>query len=78
MSPMVHKSFDVQPAIWRTLRLNAEQSGAPIRDFLAFLIARSTPIPAGNCPERQELEGVVEANRKAAASMSSPTSKPLT
>jgi macrodomain Ter protein organizer (MatP/YcbG family) len=41
---LVHKSIDVRPEIWRRLRINAELSGAAVRDYLAYVIERAEPV----------------------------------
>lgn len=64
---MLSKSFKVRADVWKHLRLNAEQSGVPLRDYLAFLIARSSPVPEGPTPDRRELEAMVAVNRLAGA-----------
>ena len=77
---LVHKSFEVQQSVWKKLRINAEESGVPIRDFLAFVIAHSSPVAGGDSPERRELDLMVATNRLAAADvkpLSRPLSRPL-
>ena len=63
---LVHKSLSIHPDIWKKLRVNAELSGVPSRDFLALLIDRSTPVEvAGN--DRLHLQRISELQRAARA-----------
>jgi hypothetical protein len=74
MTRLVHKSVDVRPEVWRKLRVNAELSGVPLRDFLAYLIEQSHPIAEEDAERRVELQRVVAANQRAVRA--SATSEP--
>jgi hypothetical protein len=58
---LVHKSLSIHPQIWRKLRIHAELSDVPLRDFLAYLIDRSSPIGVQTSSEdRLRLQQIVE------------------
>lgn len=63
--PLVHKSIDVRPEIWKRLRLNAEITGVALRDYLTYLIERSSPVTDAQQVEKQCLDRIVQANSKA-------------
>jgi hypothetical protein len=70
--PLVNKSVAVQVPVWRTLRLRAEQSGVPLRDFLSFIVLRSNPVPDEDGPDRRMLAQIVQDNRRACATAARP------
>jgi len=61
----VHKSVDVRSDVWRKLRINAEMSEVPVRDFLAYLIERSEPVTDDDLEANAILGRVAKANREA-------------
>lgn len=63
---LVHKSVNVRPEVWRQLRINAERSGVPIRDFLAFVVENSEPILSAEDPRSITLRKSMELNKSAA------------
>lgn len=65
---LVHKSIDVRPEIWRTLRLHAELSDVAVRDYLSWLIEQSQPVE-GEGVARDQLDAVVLRNRQVRESM---------
>jgi hypothetical protein len=62
---LVHKTIDVRPEVWKKLRINAELSDVPVRDFLTYLVEKSQPIGPGDAQELEQLNRVKEANRLA-------------
>jgi len=63
---LVHKSIDVRPEVWRRLRINAELSGVPVRDYLSFLVERSKPVEDRG-GDRACLQEVAAKNQRATA-----------
>jgi len=63
---LVHKSVEIRPEVWRKLRINAELSGVPVRDFITYLIEQSQPIPENDQHLYPLLLNAKEANRRAA------------
>jgi hypothetical protein len=61
--PLVHKTVDVRPEVWKKLRLHAEMSGVHLRDYLTHLIEASSPVLAEDDPSKQSLAQAAEANR---------------
>ena len=70
----VHKSVDVRSEVWRKLRVNAELSAVPVRDFLAYLIERSEAVKSEDEGVVLMLSKISAANRAAAGS---PVCPPL-
>lgn len=68
---LVHKSIDVRPEVWRILRVNAELSGVALRDYLTFLIERSSPIETSNAAMQSDLQAAIERNQQARFPMAS-------
>jgi macrodomain Ter protein organizer (MatP/YcbG family) len=64
---LVHKSVDVRLEVWRKLRLNAELSGVPLRDYLSYLIERSRPVLEGDAEAMAALRQTSQANVAALA-----------
>lgn len=62
---LVHKSLDIRPEVWRQLRINAELSGVPLRDYLSYLIESSRPVSESDGDSQAMLARVVEENRQA-------------
>lgn len=63
--PLAHKSIDVRPEVWRRLRVNAELSGVPVRDYLTYLIERADPVPEKDGAAQESLRRVMAANSSA-------------
>jgi len=63
---LVHKSVEIRPEVWRKLRVNAELSGVPVRDFITYLIEQSQPIHETDQALRPLLLNAKESNRQAA------------
>jgi len=41
---LTHKSINIREEVWRQLRINAELTGVPVRDYLTFIILNSKPV----------------------------------
>lgn len=63
--PLIHKSVDVLPATWKKLRINAELTGVPLRDYLTYLIQQSEPIEDSDTKNRGVLDEIHLAHREA-------------
>ena len=70
--PLVIKSVGVQRKVWDQLRINAELSGVPLRDFITYLILNSRPIPEEDRVARGELSTIGRSNREARQTHISP------
>lgn len=69
---LTHKSINVREEVWRQLRINAELTGVPVRDFLSYLILKSQPVPEEDRDAREELSLVAKANEEARHKTISP------
>lgn len=58
--PLTHKTVDIRPDVWRTLRLNAELSHCRLRDYLTFLIMHSRPL---STDQRKTIETIARENQ---------------
>ena len=63
--PLVHKSLSVRPEVWRKLRLDAELSGAPLRDFFTYLVERAAPVSAADREAVSQLQSITKSNAAA-------------
>jgi hypothetical protein len=59
---LVHKSVKIASQFWKKLRADALTADASLRDYLAFLIDRSSPIDL-DISARQRLQQIVELQR---------------
>ena len=62
---LTHKSINIREEVWRQLRINAELTGVPVRDFLTYLIVNSQPISEGDHVAREQLAAVGKSNEEA-------------
>jgi hypothetical protein len=69
---LVHKSINIREEVWRQLRINAELTGVPVRDFLTYLIVTSQPVQEDDAKAREQLAAVARANEAARQDMNSP------
>jgi len=73
---LVHKSIAVRAEIWRKLRLNAELSGVPLRDYLTWLVEQSGPVSESDASARAQLSRTTSLNE--CARLSPPSGPPST
>ena len=59
---LIHKSVHVRREIWQKLRINSELSNAALRDYLAYLIEYSQPVPESQGEARTKLENIAKLN----------------
>lgn len=62
---LTHKSINIREEVWRQLRINAELTGVPVRDFLTYLIVNSHPISGSDHAAREQLAAVGKSNEEA-------------
>jgi hypothetical protein len=73
---LTHKSINIREEVWRQLRINAELTGVPVRDFLTYLIVNSQPVPEDDRTAREQLGTVARANEDARLKPTSPFASP--
>ena len=62
---LVHVCTDILPEVWRVLGSNAKLSGISLRDYLTFLILRSSPISVEDDGASDLLRSIIHINKEA-------------
>ncbi|MFN3166134.1 MAG: hypothetical protein ACE37H_03615 [Phycisphaeraceae bacterium] len=62
MSKLVHKSVYIEPEVWRRLKVNAELSDLPLRDYLRMLILTGQPTGNNEDADLQKAAGTHDSD----------------